>query len=235
MDSIEALDQVKAAGFDVFEFWDWQKKDTDALLKKAESLSLKCSGFCTTSFNLTEPGQRDTFIQGLKESVVMAKKMGASFLITQSGFDTGEARLFQEKSIIAGLKEAAPIVEEAGVNLLLEPLNAKIDHPEIFLQSSDECFEILSCIESPNIKMLFDIYHQQITEGDIIRRATSYIEKIGHFHCAANPGRHELDTGELDFKRVFDAIESSGYKGYLVIEYYPAKPSAEGLKWLKGL
>ena len=235
MDSIEALDQVKAAGFDVFEFWHWHKKNLDALAKKAADLSLKCSGFCTTFFNLTNPAQRDAFLSGIKESIVAAKKMGAQFLITQSGPDTGEATLFQEKSIIVGLKAAAPLLEEAGIDLLIEPLNARVDHPGIFLQSSDEGFEILSCVGSPNIKMLFDIYHQQITEGDIIHRVTSNIDKIGHFHCADNPGRHELDSGELNYKRIFNAINSLGYKGHLGIEYFPAKPAVEGLKWLHGL
>jgi hydroxypyruvate isomerase len=235
IDSIEALDQVKAAGFGVFEFWHWHKKNLDALAKRAAALSLKCSGFCTTSFNLTSPAQRENFLLGVKESIVAAKKMGASFLITQSGPNTGEAALFQEKSIVEGLKAAAPLVEEAGLDLLLEPLNARVDHPGIFLQSSDEGFEILSCVGSPNIKMLYDIYHQQITEGDIIRRVTSNIDKIGHFHCAANPGRHELDSGELDYKRIFDAINSLGYKGHLGLEYFPARPAAEGLKWLCGL
>jgi hydroxypyruvate isomerase len=235
MDSIEALDQVKAAGFEVFEFWHWHKKNLDALAKKAAALSLKCSGFCTTSFNLTNPSQRDNFLSGVKESIVAAKKMGAQFLITQSGPDTDEATLFQEKSIVEGLKAAAPFVEKAGIELLLEPLNSRVDHPGVFLHSSDECFEILGCVGSPNIKMLFDIYHQQITEGDIIRRVTANIDKIGHFHCAANPGRHELDSGELDYKRIFDAINSLGYKGYFGIEYFPKKPAVEGLKWLRGL
>jgi len=235
MDSIEALDNVKAAGFDVFEFWHWQKKDIDALARKAASLSLRCSGFCTTSFHLTSPAQRDTFLLGVKESIVVAKKMGASFLITQSGPNTGESALSQERSIVEGLKEAAPLLEEAGIDLLLEPLNARVDHPGIFLQSSDQGFEILNCVGSPNIKMLFDIYHQQITEGDIIRRVTSNINQIGHFHCAANPERHELDSGELDYRRIFHAIYSLRFKGHLGMEYFPAKPAAEGLKWLRGL
>ena len=233
MDSVLALEQVKAAGFDAFEFWGWQNRDIDAMAAKAKALGLSCVCCCTKYFNLTDPGQRETFLQGLRESIVQAKKIDASALITQSGNDTGAVRSFQRRSIIAGLKAAAPLLEEAGVTLLLEPLNGKIDHRGIYLESSDEGFEILGEIGSPNVKLLFDTYHQQITEGDIIRRMTANIGEIGHIHCAGNPGRHELESGELDYGRIFRALESAGYKGYAGIEYFPAGPAAEGLKQLR--
>ena len=233
MDSLAALEQVKASGFGIFEFWSWQSRDMDALAKKAAALELVCSCFCTKSFNLTDPGQRETFLSGLKESITWAKKMNAQFLITQSGKDTGARRDFQRRSIIDGLKAAAPMLEDAGITLLLEPLNDKIDHPGIYLTSSDEGFEILGDVGSPNVKLLFDIYHQQITEGDIIRRITSHVGEIGHIHCAGNPGRHELDSGELDFRRIFEALDAAGCKAYAGIEYYPAEPAALGLKRLR--
>ena len=235
MNSIEALQQVKAAGFNAFEFWHWKERDLGALAKKAESLELSCSGFCTSPFNLTDPSQRDVFLQGLKESIAQTKKIGARFLITQSGSDTGESRSFQKQSIIDGLKAAAPLLEGAGVTLLLEPLNWKIDHPGIYLEYSDEGFEILNAVGSPCVKLLFDIYHQQITEGDIIRRISSHINEIGHIHCAGNPGRHELDTGELDYRRIFKAIEDAGYKGRVGIEYFPVVNPLAGLKRLQEL
>jgi hydroxypyruvate isomerase len=135
--------------------------------------------------------------------------------------------------MVAGLKAAAPLLEEAGITLLLEPLNGKINHAGIYLESSDEGFEILREVGSPNVKLLFDIYHQHITEGDIIRRITSNIDLIGHLHCAGNPGRHELDSGELDYIRIFKALDDAGYKGYGGIEYFPLHPAEEGLKQLR--
>ena len=232
MDSLDALDELKNAGFGVFEFWHWKTRDMNALAKKAGDLGLICAGLCTSSFSLTDPAERGTFISCLKESIDQAKKIGAKSLITQSGKKTGAERSFQRQAIIDGLKAAAPMLEDAGITLLLEPLNAKIDHPGIFLESSDEGFEILKNVGSPNVKLLFDIYHQQITEGDIIRRITSHINEIGHIHCAGNPGRHELDSGELDYRRIFRAIEEAGYRGYAGIEYFPAEPAARGLKSL---
>ena len=232
MDSLSALEQVKAAGFTAFEFWHWKERDMDALEKKAASLELSCAGFCTKSFNLTDPRERETFLSDLKESINHAKKMGAKCLITQSGKDSGEDRSFQRQSIIDGLKASASMLEDSGITLVLEPLNRKIDHPGIFLESSDEGFEILNHVGSPNVKLLFDIYHQQISEGDIIRRIIAHIGEIGHIHCAGNPGRHELDSGELDYRRIFNALDDAGYKGCAGIEYFPAKEPLIGLKRL---
>lgn len=235
MDGVSALEQVKEAGFGAFEFWSWQNRGIDALAKKAAELELVCAGLCTASFDLTSPENRETFLRGVRESIPQAKKMGARFLITQSGNDTGAPRDLQRRSIVDGLKAASPLLEESGVTLLLEPLNGKIDHAGIYLESSDEGFEIVKEAGSPNVKLLFDIYHQQITEGDIIRRMTRNINLIGHIHSAGNPGRHELDSGELDFARIFKALESAGYNGYAGIEYFPADAPLTGLARLKGI
>lgn len=232
-DSVEAVKKVKEAGFDAFEFWGWKNLDLDAMSAAAKENGVSCICFCTSSFNLTDPGQRNAFTEGIRESTAAAKKMGAPFLITQSGNDTGAVRSFQRRSVIAGLKAAAPLLEDSGVTLLLEPLNGKIDHQGIFLESSDEGFEITRETGSPNIKLLFDIYHQQITEGDIIRRITANVGCIGHIHCAGNPGRNELYSGELDYCRIFRAAESAGYSGFFGLEYFPLEPAAEGLRKIR--
>jgi hydroxypyruvate isomerase len=230
MDDLAALDQVKACGYTAFEFWGWRNRDLEALSKKAVGLGLNCAGFCTKNFLLNDPARRGEFLEGLKESVSAAQKMGAKFLITQSGEDTGLRRDFQHRAIAEGLKEADAILMGSGVTLLLEPLNRKINHKGTYLESSDEGFEILDETGSENVKLLFDIYHQQISEGDVIRRACANINKIGHFHAAGNPGRNELDTGELDYNRVFKALEDAGYKGYGGLEYFPLGDPAAGLK-----
>ena len=233
MDSIKALAMVKAAGFGAFEFWLWHNRDMEALAAKARELDLACVAFCTREFNLTDPDKRADFMQGLKESILMAKNINSPCLITQSGDDTGKERSFQHKSIVAGLREAAPLLEESGITLLLEPLNNKIDHKGIYLVSSSESFEIIDEAGSPNIKVLFDIYHQQISEGDIIRQMTSNVNKIGHIHCAGNPGRHELHSGELDYARIFKALDSAGYSSYAGLEYFPKEAASESLKQIK--
>jgi hydroxypyruvate isomerase len=230
-----ALEQVKACGFTFFEFWGWKHRDLDAVKKKADALGLSCGSICTSNFRLTDPAGREEFLAGLRESIPAARKIGAKFLITQSGDDTGAVRPFQHRSIVAGLRAAALLLKGTGITLLLEPLNTKIDHGGCYLESSCEGFEIIEEAGSKSVRLLFDIYHQQISEGDVIRRMTDNIDKVGYIHAAGNPGRHELDSGELDYIRIFKALDAAGYRGTVGLEYMPLGDPAEGLRRLRDL
>jgi hydroxypyruvate isomerase len=136
----------------------------------------------------------------------------------------------QRANIVAALKAGAPIAEEAGVTLVLEPLNVLVNHKGYYLATSAEAFDILREVDSPNVKLLFDIYHQQITEGNLIANITANIGLIGHFHAADNPGRNELGTGEINYANVFKAIAATGYAGYVGLEYLPLADPAETLR-----
>jgi hydroxypyruvate isomerase len=114
----------------------------------------------------------------------------------------------------------------------VEPLNIRVDHAGYFLSRSDEAFAIIDQVGSPQVKVLFDIYHQQITEGDLIRRIRANIGAIGHFHAAGSPGRHELDDGEIDYPKIFEAISSLGFEGDIAMEYFPVQAPLIGLKKL---
>jgi hydroxypyruvate isomerase len=235
MDQDAALEKVKAAGFRAYEFWHWWGRDIEGLHKKADALGLSCAAFCTRFISLTDPGQRPAYLEGLKESIAAAKKLGSKTLISQVGSDTGAVRAFQHRSAAAGLRAVAPLLEESNITLLIEPLNGRIDHTGTFLESSDEGFELVEESGSKNIKLLFDIYHQQITEGDIIRRITANISRIGHFHAAGCPGRHELFTGELNYRNIFKAIDEAGYSLFTGLEYFPEGDAAAGLKQIRDL
>ena len=229
LDSVDALDKVKAAGFKAFEFWQWTTRDLDALKKKADALGLSCVSF-SGGAQLTDPKTRDMWIEGLKDTVNAVKKMGSSHITITVGDDTGAVRRFQHRSIVDSLKAAAPIFEKNNIIMLLEPINGRLDHIGTYLESSDEAFEIIDEVGSKNLKMLFDIYHQQITEGDIIRRMTSRIKDIGHVHSAGSINRLELDIGELDYRRIFAALDEAGYDGYAGLEYLPTGDSLASLK-----
>lgn len=228
-----ALFGVRESGFEYFEFWGWWNKDIDSLIRKAEELSLTCIGFCTRFIPLTDPGQRDAYLVGLKETIAVAKKFRSRMIITQIGSDTGARREFQHKSVVMGLKACAPILKESGMTMVIEPVNRRYENPNTFCEFSDEAFEILDETGSENVKMLFDTYHQQISEGDIINRSLARIGQIGHFHAAGHPNRYELYDGELNYKKVFAAIEAAGYQGYMGIEHKPAGDPVEGLKRIK--
>jgi hydroxypyruvate isomerase len=113
---------------------------------------------------------------------------------------------------------------------VLEPLNTKVDHAGYYLQTAKEGFEILDEVASPAVKMLFDIYHHQIMEGNVIQDITKNISKIAHFHVADVPGRHEPGTGEINYANVFRAIAGSGYQGFVGLEFKPSKSAEETLK-----
>jgi hydroxypyruvate isomerase len=115
------------------------------------------------------------------------------------------SREAQTQSLIEGLRACVPILEKEGVTLLIEPLNTRVNHQGYFLASSEEAFHIINQVGSPYVKILFDIYHQQITEGNVIANIRENIGLIGHFHAAGNPGRHELDNGELNYEQIFKA------------------------------
>ena len=233
MTSEDALEEVKAAGFTDFEFWAWWNRDIKNLKEKADSLSLHCSALCTRFISLTDPSKRNEYLAGLQETLEAAKFMEAEFIISQVGNDTGESRNLQHDSMIDGLKKASPLLEGTGITLVIEPLNIRVDHAGYYLVSSDEGFEIIDAVGSKSVKLLFDIYHQQISEGDVLRRIENQIDKIGHFHAAGNPGRNELDKGELNYPHIFGAIDKMNYQNYMGLEYFPLENPTDGLKRLK--
>ena len=113
--------------------------------------------------------------------------------------------------------------------LVLEALNSYVDHKGYFLDSSKLGFEIIKEVASSHVKLLYDVYHMQIMEGNIILNIKDTIELIGHFHSAGVPGRHELYTGELNYKNIIEEIENAGYKEYFGLEYWPSADDKKSL------
>ena len=229
----QSLREISEAGARAYEFWSWWDKDLGEIKQAAQELGLTAAAFCTRFVSLVDPGRRPEYLKGLEESVVAAEYLGCGTLITQVGNDTGYGRERQRRSLVDGLKAAAPMLERAGITLAVEPLNTHVDHAGYFLSDSPEAFDIIGEVGSPNVKLLFDIYHQQITEGNIVGNITANIDKICHLHAAGVPGRHELANGELNYRYIFDAAEKAGYRGYAGLEYFPLGEPAKGIrKWL---
>jgi hydroxypyruvate isomerase len=132
--------------------------------------------------------------------------------------------------LVEGLRQAAPLLETAGIKLVIEPLNEKVDHPGYYLVHSAEAFEVVDEVASPNVKVVFDIYHQQISEGNLIPNIVANIDKIGHFHAAGQPGRNELGSGEINYAEVFAAIKRTPFQGFVGLEYWPKRDPADGLR-----
>lgn len=227
----EAIPLVAACGYRAIEFWCWWEKDLQQLMTLCESHQLQIAACCTRFVSLVDPQQRGRYLDGLKESIQAARQLGCTTLISQVGdARPGISRQEQHDSLVDGLRAAAELLSGTGVTLAFEPLNELVDHAGYYLVRSDEAFEIVDKVESPQVKLTFDIYHQQISEGHLIHRIASNIDKIAHFHAAGNPGRHELTTGEINYQQVFAAIARTKYSGYVGLEYWPEREPTEGLK-----
>lgn len=226
---LEGIEDTARAGLDAIEFWGWTDKDIEAVEGRARACGLPVAAMCTRNFDLTNPTRRTAYLEGLHASIPVARRLGCPTLITQVGMDTGEPRALQHASVVSGLRAAAPTLEAEGITLVIEPLNLRVNHPGYYLYSSDEAFDMVKEVNSPRVKVLFDIYHQQITEGDVTARLLANIDWIGHFHAAGNPGRHELASGELNYRYILRMIAQTGYSGYVGLEYLPAGAPLEGL------
>jgi hydroxypyruvate isomerase len=224
------LPMLAEAGCEAFEFWSWEGKDIDALASAMSATGMKLAGFLTKHNNLVDANERGSYIAGLKESLAVAERLSCKTLITTVGQRiegvSGEAQL---TSIIGGLRQAAPLAEDAGVTLVVEPLN-QLNHPGYFLSRSDTAFQIISEVNSRSVKLLYDIYHQQITEGNLISAITANIGSIGHFHIADVPGRHDPGSGEINYINVVSKIAEAGYDGYIGLEYAPIGDKIESFK-----
>jgi len=167
----------------------------------------------------------------LEQSIQAAKRLKCKTLISQVGDAiVGTSRADQHAALVDGLREAASMLEAAGITLVIEPLNELIDHQGYYLVRSEEAFQIIDEVDSSNVKVVFDIYHQQISEGQLIANITSHIDKIAHFHAAGNPGRHELTRGELHYPSIFDAISATAYSGFVGLEYWPVGDALTGIR-----
>ena len=213
-DFAAAIRRVKALGYDAAETYNWKNLDFDAVRAACEETGVELLSMCTTEFRMTDPALRTAWLDGLKESCEAAKKLGVKRLITQVGPDTGAPRAQQHASIVAALRDARPILEDSGVTIMIEPLNTYVNHPGYYLWSSVEGFEIIREVDHPLVKVVYDIYHQQVMEGNIIPNVTNNLDCIAHLHSAGHPGRHELQYGESDYKVIFAAVDKAGESRY---------------------
>lgn len=224
-----ALREIKACGYSGFEFWSCSGWDMGEMAELQEELGLELVNFNMEPASLADSRQRALFLSNLESAVSAGKKLNGKRITVLSGDDTGEARKIQHDSIVEGLREAVPMLEEEGVTVVMEASNRRVNRPNNYLTAADEAFEIIDEVGSPSVRMLYDIYHQQISEGDLLARMIPNIEKIGHFHAAGVPNRHELHLCEINYDFIFKKIAKTGYPYWVGLEYFPSLPVKEGL------
>ena len=180
--------------------------------------------------NLTN-GDKDLraqFLKEIEESVEVAKRVNATWMTVVPGHvDMRLKPEYQASNVIESLKMAVEILEPHNFVMVLEPLNF-YNHPGLFLERIAQAYEICKAVDSPSCKILDDLYHQQVTEGNLIPNIDLAWEEIAYFQIGDNPGRNEPTTGEINYKNVFNHIDTKGYKGILGMEHGISRPGKEG-------
>jgi hydroxypyruvate isomerase len=185
--------------------------------------------FTVTSFVINKPETREMLINKMKEGVEVAKRTGAKWALVVPGrYDEKLHRDFQTANVIDNLRYCCDIVEPAGLTIVLEPLNTLINHPGLFLNGIPQSYAICRAVNRPSCKIVNDIYHQQITEGNLIPNIEAAWSEIAAFHLGDNPGRNEPTTGEINFKNIFKYIYRRKYEGVLCMEHGASIKSKEG-------
>jgi hydroxypyruvate isomerase len=185
--------------------------------------------FTKTSFVLRNDEVREMLVAKMKEGVECAKRTGAKWALVVPGrYDEKLHRDYQTANVIDNLRLCCDILEPAGLVMVLEPLNTLRDHPGLFLTGIPQAYQLCRSVDRVSCKIVNDMYHQQITEGNILPNIDAAWSEIASFHIGDNPGRREPTTGEINYKNVFRHIHSKGYKGVLCMEHGRSLPGKEG-------
>lgn len=192
-------------------------------LIRAHGLALSAvSGHQSITAGLNRREHHDRIVREISASLKLAAQWGIPNLICFSGNRDGVDDAVGAAITAEGLHRLAPLAEAAGVNLALELLNSRVDHPDYQGDHTAWGVQVCQMVGSPRVKLLYDVYHMQIMEGDIIRTIRDHHTHIAHYHTGGNPGRHELDDAqELNYRAIARAIRDTGYDGYLCHEFVP--------------
>ncbi|MEO7530474.1 MAG: TIM barrel protein [Sediminibacterium sp.] len=207
-----------------------QKKIGDTLAQLGMTMGVFVNIFddwpLSTSMTAGKKEWKDKFIQYCKDSVEVAKRCNAKWITVVPGnYDRSLPEGYQTANVIEFMKRGAEIMEPNNLVMVMEPLS---DTPDLFLRRSDQTYAICKAVNSPSCKILFDMYHMQRNEGNMIVNIDKAWDEIGYFQIGDNPGRKEPGTGEMNYKNIFKHIHEKGFKGVLGMEHGNAKPGKEG-------
>jgi hydroxypyruvate isomerase len=222
----DRIRKAHGAGLDAVEFWRWTNKDLDAIEAAKRETGIIISGIVAEPMiALTDRRNREEWLAGLRESVGVAKRLGAKVLIAQAGDDlAGLSRDEQRRSLVATLSAGADILKDTGIRLGLEPLNTRIDHVGYYLSSTVEGLDIIDEVGRPEIGIVYDIYHSAVMDERTEEVLAGRVDRVVHVHVADHPGRNEPGTGNIDLADRLDWLFAHGYDGRIGLEYRPTRP-----------
>ena len=222
---------ARQQGFRAIEMLNWAHLDLPRLRAEMDRAGVALSAILFHAHNpdsqnlianthgIVNADAREAFVEAVHDTLAAAQVLGCKNIVVTTGNEVpGLSRRDQHDNVVQALKAAAPLAEKADIQLVLEPLNILVNHKGYFLTTTAESVEIIKEVGSPKVKVLYDVYHQQITEGNLIQNIRDNIAYIGHIHVGDVPGRKQPGTGEINYRNVFKAIRDTGYDGFVVFE-----------------
>lgn len=212
------------------------KSDQNKISKKMSRLGMDMGVFVAHKIYWREPNLtsgdkelHDEFVQNVKDSIEIAKRVNARWMTVVPGHvDLKKEMAYQTANVVEALRRASKLLEPHGLIMVLEPLNWWTNHAGQFLTEIPQAYEICRAVDSPSCKILFDIYHQQISEGNLLPNMDKSWNEIAYFQIGDNPGRKEPTTGEINYLNVFKHIHSKGFNGILGMEHGNSKSGKAG-------
>jgi hydroxypyruvate isomerase len=220
----------------VAEHVQWSDAEIERMKKLARSLGLGMDTIIATPnwgnrpVSMVNPEHRENFLNDVRQAIVFAQKLEIPQIILMSGNEVpGRSWEEQWASLLEGAKRAGDLAAKAKVTLIVEPLNNKVNHKGFFLTTCVDGLRLVREVDNPHVRLLFDIYHEQVQIGNVIRTITQAAPYVSVFHIADNPGRNDPGTGELNYINIYKAIAKTGYSGYVTMEYLPLGDPVESL------
>jgi hydroxypyruvate isomerase len=230
----ENLERVAQAGFRhvelVGEFLRWSSTEMQSAMSRMDALGISVDATSGMKLGFAEPGGGDSYIAELKQLMEAARRVRCSKLILLSGkklaSSTDEA---QKQASIETLKRAAEALEAAQMDAVIEPID-RLENPTIWMDGVEPAFAIARAVASPRIKVLYDLYHEQRSQGNLIEKLEKNIDAVGLIHIADVPGRHEPGTGEMNYGNIYRRLGELHYNGMIAMEFYPTGDIVETLR-----
>ena len=235
---LERFDAAAAAGFEAVEFLFPYDFEPQAIRDKldANNLQLILHNLPAGDWgagdrgNACDPARVGEFQQGVDRAIKYATALGCTRINCLAGKVSPDHQERARRTLVENLRYAAGRLKEAGITLLLEPINTR-DIPGFFVSRSRQALEIIDDVGADNLKLQFDLYHAQVMEGDLTHTIETQFGRIAHLQLADNPGRHEPGTGEINYPFLFRRLDELKYEGWIGCEYKPLTTTTEGLGW----
>jgi hydroxypyruvate isomerase len=229
-----------AAGLEAVEFWHWRDKDLATIERALGDTGLALTLFSSEPRSpIVDPVTHGEFLAGVRESAAVAKRLkafGLCVLADDHGLGAAPRqpratpRPTQHAAVVAALKQAAPIAADAGIVLLVEPLNSQLDHKGYFLDRTPEGLDIIEEVDHPAVRLLYDMYHSKMMGEDFGAILAGRGRLVGHVHVADVPGRHEPGSGTVDWAAGTAALAAEGYRGRIGLEFWPTGGTVAALQ-----